>query len=39
MERTTGFFEVDLQKQNENYKDLITEIIDEEYRYQWIGHH
>ena len=34
-----GFFEVDLQKQNDNYKNLITGIIDEEYRYQWIGHH
>ena len=34
-----GFFEVDLQKQIKNDQNLITEIIDEEYRYQWIGHH
>ena len=34
-----GFFEVNLQKQNSNHRKLITEIIDEEYRYQWIGHH
>ena len=34
-----GFFEVDLQKQNDDYNNLITGIIDEEYRYQWIGHH
>ena len=34
-----GFFDVDLQKQKDSYKNLITGIIDEEYRYQWIGHH
>ena len=34
-----GFFEVDLQKQNNNYRNLISGIIDEEYRYQWISHH
>ena len=34
-----GFFEVDLQKQSDDYKNLITGIIDEEYRYQWISHH
>ena len=34
-----GFFDVDLQKQKHSYKKLITGIIDEEYRYQWIGHH
>ena len=34
-----GFFEVDFQKENNNHKSLISEIIDEEYRYQWIGHH
>lgn len=34
-----GFFEIDLPKTNVRKKDLISEIIDEEYRYQWIGHH
>ena len=34
-----GFFDVDVQKQKDSYKNLITGIIDEEYRYQWIGHH
>ena len=34
-----GFFEVNLQKQNNHNKNLIREIIDEEYRYQWISHH
>ena len=34
-----GFFEVHLQQQNNNDNNLISGIIDEEYRYQWIGHH
>lgn len=34
-----GFFNVDLPKTNITKKDMISEIIDEEYRYQWIGHH
>ena len=34
-----GFFDVDLPKSRIKNKDLITEIIDEEFRYQWIGHH
>ncbi len=34
-----GFFDVNLPKSRIKNKDLITEIIDEEFRYQWIGHH
>lgn len=34
-----GFFDVDLPKARINNKDLVTEIFDEEFRYQWIGHH
>lgn len=32
-----GFFEVDIPKTKN--KKIVSEIIDEEYRYQWIGHH
>jgi hypothetical protein len=32
-----GFFGVEVPKTKN--KDIITDIIDEEYRYQWIGHH
>ena len=32
-----GFFEIDLPKTKN--KEILTDIIDEEYRYQWIGHH
>ena len=34
-----NFFEVDLPKTKMKNKEIISEIIDEEYRYQWIGHH
>ena len=34
-----GFFDVNLQKNKIKTKELKTDIIDEEYRYQWIGHH
>lgn len=34
-----GFFDVKLPKAKVTKKDLETDIIDEEYRYQWIGHH
>ena len=34
-----GFFEVDLPKTKIKSKEIVTDIIDEEYRYQWIGHH
>ena len=32
-----GFFDVKISKIKNN--DIVTDIIDEEYRYQWIGHH
>ena len=34
-----GFFEVNLPTIKMKKRDVITDIIDEEYRYQWIGHH
>ena len=34
-----GFFDVELSKSRIKNKDIVTDIIDEEYRYQWIGHH
>ena len=34
-----GLFEVELPKNKIKTNALKTEIIDEEYRYQWIGHH
>lgn len=34
-----GFFDVELSKTRIKNKDIVTDIIDEEYRYQWIGHH
>ena len=34
-----GFFEVELPKTKIKNKEIVSEIIDEEYRYQWIGHH
>ena len=34
-----GFFEVKLPKTRIKNKEIISDIIDEEYRYQWIGHH
>jgi hypothetical protein len=34
-----GFFEVELFKVGLKDKDIVTDMIDEEYRYQWIGHH
>lgn len=32
-----GFFDVKISKIKN--RDIVTDIIDEEYRYQWIGHH
>jgi len=32
-----GFFDVDLPKTKN--KEIVSEIIDEEYRYQWVGRH
>jgi len=34
-----GFFEVKLPKKIIKIKDIVTDIMDEEFRYQWIGHH
>ena len=34
-----GFFDVELPKNKIKNKDLVSEIMDEEFRYQWIGHH
>ncbi|MDH3203898.1 MAG: ASCH domain-containing protein [Nitrosopumilus sp.] len=34
-----GFFDVDIPKTRIKKKKIMTDIIDEEYRYQWIGHH
>jgi hypothetical protein len=34
-----GFFDVELSKTSIKNKDIVSDIIDEEYRYQWIGHH
>jgi len=34
-----GFFDVELPKTKIKNKKIVSEIIDEEYRYQWIGRH
>jgi len=34
-----GFFEVEIPKPKIKNNEIVSEIIDEEYRYQWIGHH
>lgn len=34
-----GFFDVDLPKTKIKSKEIVSDIIDEEYRYQWIGRH
>ena len=34
-----GFFEIDVHQKKISKKEMISEIIDEEYRYQWINHH
>jgi len=34
-----GFFEVNLPKVKVRKNEIQTDIIDEEYRYQWINHH
>jgi predicted transcriptional regulator len=34
-----GFFDVDIPKTKIKNKEIISDIINEEYRYQWIGHH
>ena len=34
-----GFFDVDLPKMKINNNKIISEMIEEEFTYQWIGHH
>ena len=34
-----GFFDVKLKPKTIKKSELITDLIDEEYRYQWISHH
>ena len=34
-----GFFDVEIPKTKIKKKDIILDLIDEEFRYQWIGHH
>lgn len=34
-----GFFDIELTKIKIKNKDIVSDIIDEEYRYQWINHH
>ena len=34
-----GFFNVEIPKTKIKNKEIVSDIIDEEYRYQWIGHH
>ena len=34
-----GFFDVNLKEKRIKKSEIIADLIDEEYRYQWIGHH
>ncbi len=34
-----GFFEVKLKQKKIKNSEIISDLIDEEFRYQWIGHH
>ena len=34
-----GFFEVNLPREKIKNEDIVSDIIEEDYRYQWIGHH
>ncbi len=34
-----GFFDVELPKIKIKSSEIVSDIIDEEFRYQWIGHH
>jgi hypothetical protein len=34
-----GIFDVNIPKTKIKNKEIVSDIIDEEYRYQWIGHH
>ena len=33
------FLKLNYQKLEIKIKDIVSDIIDEEFRYQWIGHH
>ena len=34
-----GFFDVDLPKMKIKNNKIVTEMIEEEFTYQWVGHH
>ncbi len=34
-----GFFDANIPRTKMKEKEIVSDIIDEEYRYQWIGHH
>ena len=34
-----GFYDVKIEQKKMKKSDIIADLIDEEYRYQWIGHH
>ncbi len=34
-----GFYDVNLESKKIKKSEIISDLIDEEYRYQWIGHH
>lgn len=34
-----GLFDVDVSDTDIENRDMLTEIFEEEYRYQWVGHH
>ena len=34
-----GIFDANIPKTKIKNKEIVSDIIDEEYRYQWIGHH
>lgn len=34
-----GFYDVRIEQKKIKKSDIIADLIDEEYRYQWIGHH
>jgi len=34
-----GFFDIEIPKSKLKNRDIISDIFDEEFRYQWIGHH
>ena len=34
-----GFFDVEIPKAKMKNREIVSDIIDEEYRYQWVGRH